>query len=78
MDVLLISSQAGDWEALYVSREIVAEGHEVDRITLLEKSYEYNFTFRDIRFSEVKDEDEELLDKYGSFPYNIGELNHEY
>lgn len=77
MDVLILSTQDGDWEGLYVRGQLVTEGHSIDRMELLEASYE-RFTHRDVRFEELRDEDEDLLAISGSFPFILEDFNHEY
>lgn len=74
MDVLLLSSQEGDWEGLYVNGEIVDQGHRIDRDDFLELAEKYNFKSSDVRKKELTNEDEEETSMSGRFPRLLSEL----
>ena len=82
MDVLILNSQSGDWEGLFINGNLIDEGHTLgeggSRTYLLEKSEEYNFTSKDVREKYVSDEDESYLMKFGSFPSEVSELTGDY
>ena len=66
MKVIIINTQSGDWEALYVDGELIEEGHQIDRVKLLEMSRKYNFSDEDLEFKELDDEDEDVVARHGN------------
>jgi hypothetical protein len=81
-DVLILNSQSGDWEGLFIDGTLIDEGHHLGEgkslMFLLEKAEEYNFTSKDVRFMETTDEDEDYLSCHGDFPRNLSELKGDY
>jgi hypothetical protein len=81
MKVIILTSQDGDWEGLFINGNLIDEGHtlgEGDRAYLLEKSEEYGFTSKDIGGGEVNDEDNEYLMQFGGFPGGLSDLKGSY
>lgn len=80
--ILVLSTQSGDWEGLFVDGVLIEEGHHLGEGTpaefWIEKSKEYSFESKDIVYHEVNDEDEEFLDSWGRFPKNLSELKGKY
>lgn len=80
--VLILQSQSGDWEGLFIDDVLVDEGHSLGEGTprhyWISKAVEYKFGIEDIVEKEVNDKDELYLYKYGSFPNNINELDGNY
>ena len=52
MDVLILNSEEGDWEGLFIDGELIDQGHTLGEgnsaTYLLEKAEEYKFTSKDI------------------------------
>lgn len=74
MNVLILSTQCGDWEALYVNSELITQGHSIgegDRNYLWRKGIELGFTPDDIYYKELNDEDEEETMMSGNMPNDI-------
>ena len=76
MKIIIISTQSGDWEAIYIDGELVEEGHQIDRIRLLELSEEFAFNAEDIQNAELDDEDEDVVASYGSMEGRINTLKY--
>jgi len=66
MKIIIINTQSGDWEAIYIDGELVEEGHQIDRIRLLELSEEFAFNAEDIQNAELDDEDEDIVARHGN------------
>jgi len=66
MNVIIINTQSGDWEAIYINGDFIEEGHEIDRMKLLELSREYNFGMESIQLTELDDEDEDVVARHGN------------
>ena len=80
-DVLILISQSGDWEGLFIEGELIDEGHslgEGDRTYLLKKAEEFNFKSNQVRVLEVTNEDEEDLETSGNFPATLALLKGNY
>jgi hypothetical protein len=73
--VLVLSTQCGDWEQLWVNGELIAEHHQLERIDgkpnyLWRMGKKYGFEPGDIKYTELDDADEEeSID--GSMPTDI-------
>lgn len=78
MDVVILNTQSGDWEGLYVNGKLISEGHTICRMGLLEMAEEHRFTVADIRCMELEDEDEEDMESIGSFYKDIKEFKGKY
>ena len=80
--VIILNSQNGDWEGLFVNGELVDEGHVLgegyNKQYMMELPEKYKVKASDIKFKEVNDEDENYLYDYGSFPKTLKELKGNY
>lgn len=80
--VLVLSTQSGDWEGLFVDGVLISEGHHLGEGKpaefWIDMSKKYSFESKDITRHEVTDEDDDLLDRWGSFPKNLSELKGKY
>lgn len=81
--VLILSSQSGDWEGLFIDGNLIDEGHKLGgsshpSVYWLDMSELHKFKSDDLNFKEVTDEDEEYLCNCGSFPINLNELKGDY
>lgn len=79
--VLILSTQEGDWEAIYIGENCIDQGHTIekgDRLYLLKKAEKYGFKSSDVIIKEANDEDDEYAMNYGSFPNQISELKGNY
>ena len=80
--VVILSSQEGDWEGLFVDGNCIDQGHHLgggtaskSKLFLMEQSEKYKFHLSDIVYSDVTDEDEEMLQSGGWFPNTLEELS---
>lgn len=81
MEVIVLSTQSGDWEGLYVNGKLIFQGHSIsdNGINYLWKmSEQYNFSRKDIKYKEADDQDEESVETSGNFPEKIKDLNGNY
>ena len=80
--VVILSSQEGDWEVLYIDGKSVEQGHTLgegdSQLFLLRKAKEFDFTIDDVFTDTVNDEDEEYLPSGGWFPEELSSLKGEY
>jgi hypothetical protein len=79
--VAILSTQSGDWEALYIDGKLIDEGHhlgEGDTLYLLKQSEAYNFRACDIVVAEINNQDEETVSDEGSFPSHLLNLEGTY
>ncbi len=71
MRPLLLTTQEGDWEGLFVNGKLIEEGHTIgegDPVRFwLTFAHEYKCTGDDIVIAELNDEDNETLMCDGSF-----------
>jgi hypothetical protein len=78
MKVLILSSQDGDWEGLFINGKLIDEaevlGEGGSKTYLLEMSEKYKFSTNDVSYLDVNDEDNEELMLSGNFPTEISEL----
>lgn len=82
MNVLILSTQSGDWEGIYVDGKLIDESHLLgggnSRMYLLELSEVLGFTSKDIKFKELSDEDEAEVIKSGSLEGNLYDFHSKY
>jgi hypothetical protein len=82
MKVLILSSQDGDWEGLFIDGNLIDEsetlGEGASKTYLLEMSERYNFSTNDVSYLDVNDDDNEELMLSGNFPTELSELSGEY
>lgn len=80
--VVILTTQSGDWEGLFIDGERIDEGHTLGegdwRLYLLEMAEKYNFNSGDVIECELCDEDEERIEKYGQFPKLLSTLTGNY
>lgn len=73
-NVLVLGTQEGDWEALYINGKLISEGHTIgdgDNLYLWRMGIKYGFGPNDIIYKELDDEDEEYAMNSGSMPKDI-------
>lgn len=74
MKVLILSSQNGDWEGLFINEKLIDQGHVLgegdSKLYMLKAGEKYGFTSKDVVFKETTDEDESYLEDCGSFDEN--------
>lgn len=80
---ILISTQEGDWEALYVDGQLVDQGHTLNQgthglIHFTKLAEDHNFTSSDVVVCETSDEDEDYLMSSGRFPATLADLKGNY
>jgi len=76
--IIVLSSQEGDWEGVYVSGELEAEDHSLNNKKFwwdLGKTYGSDGV---LSFHELQDEDEKELQEVGNLPEHISELKCQY
>jgi len=82
MKVLILNSEDGDWEGLFIDGKLIDQGHTLGEgnaaTYLLEKPEEYNFSSKNIESCCVTQEDDEYLMKFGGFPSQLSKLKGEY
>ncbi len=79
--VVILTTQSGDWEGLFVDGKLISEGHHLgdgDVTFLFKQGEKYNFFASDIIKREINDEDEEMMDMSGSFPSTLDGLSGTY
>lgn len=80
--VVKLTTQSGDWEALFIDEQLISEGHylgEGNSFTyLLELSERYNFKYIDVISHEINDEDEDYVSDCGNFPPFLTDLKGSY
>lgn len=79
---VILSSQEGDWEGLFVDGKCIDQGHHLgggneskSKLFMVEQAEKYNFKLNDIAYSDVTNEDEEMLQSGGWFPETLSELS---
>ena len=80
---LILQSQEGDWEGLFINGELVDEGHTLNQgthpfIYCLQIAEKYGVVSTDVEIKYTLDEDEEYLMSYGRFPKQLSELKGQY
>lgn len=82
MDVLILKTQDGDWEGMYVDGTLISQGHTLgdgnNFFYLLEMSEKYGFTRKDVRSAELKENDGNLLMNIGALPKELNSLLNTY
>ncbi|AGO47548.1 hypothetical protein Phi4:1_gp015 [Cellulophaga phage phi4:1] len=82
VEVVILSTQSGDWEGMYVDSVLIDEGHTLgegdSKIYLLKMSEKYNFTSKQVTFKELSDVDDENISLLGSMKSNLKDFNDEY
>ena len=68
--VLMLSTQCGDWEQLWINGELMDEGHEVRKDDIWKLGNKHGFGPDDIQYQELDDEDEEDAMNSGCLPKN--------
>jgi hypothetical protein len=74
MRALLLRTQDGDWEALYIDKELISQAHTVgegERHFIWRKCHEAGITPDDLVEKELDDEDEDYAMMCGNMPENI-------
>ena len=78
MKVIIVSTQFGDWEGLYIDDKLIDDGHELGegdgKHYMLKASEKYGFKLKNVKTCELNDEDEDTIADSGSFPKNYEEL----
>lgn len=72
--VIILSTQDGDWEALYIDGKLHTEGHTIgegDRFYIWKQGIEHGFTPKDISFRTLDDDDELIAMETGVMPDSI-------
>lgn len=82
MQVLILNTQSGDWEAMYIDGKLIDEGHTLGEgnnfYFLLEMAEKYGFTRADIQSAELNAVDDEEVSSGGSMPQSLSELTGSY
>jgi hypothetical protein len=79
--VVILNTQEGDWEGLFVDGSLINEGHhlgEGDTLFLLKQAEKLDFKSSDIVISTLTNDDSEYVESYGNFPQNLSELKGDY
>lgn len=80
--LLVLSSQSGDWEGLFVDGVLRDEGHTLgegdSKRYWIGIALEYNIDPEELITKEVVDADEEYLYAYGRFPKELSQLKGKY
>jgi hypothetical protein len=79
MTVLILSTQSGDWEGLFIDGKLIDEaeylGEGNSRLYMLKKAEEFGFKSSDVISKTLTDEDDETLSDNGHFPKELSELD---
>lgn len=79
---ILLTSQDGDWEGLFINGKLISEGHQLGEgrkeFFWLNIGAEYGVKGEDLIIKEINNEDDEELSMNGNFPSRISMLNGEY
>lgn len=82
---VVLNSQSGDWEGLFVDGTLVDENHKLGegdggnpRTYWSRMAGRYGFDVESVETFEVSDEDEETLGDSGNFPSLLNELTGPY
>ena len=78
MKVILIGTQSGDWEGLYINGKLVEQGHNIDRMDLLHYADQFKFIAADVTLPDLNDEDEETTMACGCLPNLLTDLKGNY
>ncbi|QQO97020.1 hypothetical protein Nekkels1_20 [Cellulophaga phage Nekkels_1] len=67
--VIILSTDSGDWEGMYINGKLIDEGHTLgegnNKIYLLEQSEIHGFNSGDVEFKELTESDSENVANYG-------------
>lgn len=82
MRVLILTTQDGDWEGLYINGSLYDEGDVLgegdNRLYMLKMAEEHEFNSSDVEVKELSDEDNAIVNGKGSCLYSLGDYNTEY
>jgi hypothetical protein len=82
MKAILLRSQDGDWEGVFVDGKLIAEDHTIGEGNSikwwLDFSRKYDVVSEDLTVHELNDADEKRLEFYGSLPDNLKHLSGTY
>lgn len=79
--VVILTTQSGDWEGMFIDGELISEGHHLggnNRMFMMQMGEKYKFTSGMVREKYLDDNDDEMMETRGSFPKNIVDLKGEY
>ena len=75
--VVILQSQSGDWEGLYVDGYLQDEGHTLgegdSKLYMLKAAEEYSFKSSDVKISQLSDDDDLELGKHGNMLSYLGD-----
>ena len=74
MKAVLMSTQCGDWEALYVDGVCVRQCHKFTPSELLEYAGTHGFTHMELAIRELSDPDDEEAEECGRMPERLENL----
>ena len=76
--VVILTTQDGDWEGLFIDNKLISEGHVLgegkSKTYLLKQSEIFNFKYNDVICHVLKNEDDEILSNNGNFPKLLSDL----
>lgn len=77
--VVILSSQEGDWEALYVDGNCINQHHSLERVDgkrnyIMRMAGQYKFKTSDIVYHDATDEDDKIAQDSSFFPETLKEL----
>jgi len=79
---ILIHSQDGDWEGLFINGKLIGEGHQLGEgrkeYFWLNIGAKYGITGDDLIIKEIEDIDEDYLSTSGKFPATLAEMRGKY
>jgi hypothetical protein len=82
MKALLLRTQEGDWEGLYIGDKLIDEGHRLGEGSpesfWLDISLNYGITSADLTILELTDEDNAETTDSGCFPPELVQLTGNY
>ena len=80
--ILVLSTQSGDWEGLFIDGKLISEGHKLgegnSKKFWIDMCKKYELLYEDIVEKELNYEDEQYMDLYGGFPTILSELKGDY
>lgn len=80
--IVCLSTQCGDWEALYVNGTLISERHRLaegnSKQFWFSMYKKYDFEPKDIEYKELNDVDEDFAMDYGSFHKELSDFNGKY
>ena len=81
MRALILYSDKGIWEGLFIDGELIYEDHNISErgpIFWLDIAENYGLKSKDIMYKEVVPEDDKYLEEHGSFPKRLDQLRGKY